>query len=69
MVGNMNKNCKASNPFDNKKSLDNLISFFKGFNKFFENEKIDEIIRQEFRREYALLPLLVKAHIYYEENN
>lgn len=64
----MNKELKNSNPIQNQKSLDNLVDFFKGFNNFFENDMVDKIIKQEFRREYALLPLLVKAQLYYEEN-
>ena len=64
----MNSNSQNTNPIGNAKSLDNLVAFFKGFNKLFENEKIDSIVNQEFRREYALLPLLVKAQIYYDEH-
>ena len=56
------------NPIENKKSLNNLVKFFKKFNNFFDNEKIDEIVHQEFGREYALLPLLVKAQLYYDNN-
>ena len=62
---NMKKN---SNPIENQKSLDNLVDFFQGFNKFFDNDMVDKIVRQEFRKEYALLPLLVKAQLYYDNN-
>ena len=63
----LDKYSKISNPIDEEKSLDNLIAFFKGFNKFFENDLVEQVIQQEFKREYALLPLLVKASIYYEK--
>ena len=56
------------NPIENKKSLNNLVKFFKKFNNFFDNEKIDAIVHQEFSKEYALLPLLVKAQLYYDKH-
>ena len=56
----------TSNPND-EKVLNNLVKFFKEFNQLFDNESIDKIVNQEFTREYALLPLLVKAKIYYNE--
>jgi len=61
------KNDKNTNPISQEKVLNRLVSFFKKFNKVFDNEKIDEIVYQEFPRQYALLPLLVKAQIYYDE--
>jgi len=52
----------------NAKALANLVEFFEKFNNVFENEVIDNIVNKEFTREYALLPLLVKAQLYYNEN-
>jgi len=64
----MKKAVENTNPIENQKSLENLVDFFKGFNKFFENDMVDKIVKQEFNREYALLPLLVKAQLYYDNN-
>lgn len=57
-----------SNPIKNEKSVKNLTKFFEKFNQLFDNEKIDEIVNQEFSQKYELLPLLVKARIYYNEH-
>ena len=46
----------------------NLSKFFKTFSEFFENDFIDKLVYYEFSKEYVLLPLLVKAKIY-DENN
>ncbi len=46
----------------------NLSNFFKTFSEFFENDFIDKLVYYEFSKEYVLLPLLVKAKIY-DENN
>ena len=62
------KNYKQSNPIEEEKLLNNFVNFFHKFDKFFENAKVDEIVNREFNREYALLPLLVKARMYYDEN-
>ena len=64
----LGKNSKHSNPFDEEKVYTNLVNFFRKFDKFFENEKVDEIVNKEFAQEYELLPLLVKARMYYNEN-
>jgi len=61
------KNYKHSNPIEEEKLLNKFVSFFNGFNKFFDNENVDEIVNKEFAQEYALLPLLVKARLYYNE--
>ncbi len=53
---------------DDEKVLNNLTKFFAGFNKLFENESIDALVDKEFNRRYALLPLLVKAQLYYDEH-
>ena len=58
---------KNTNPIDNDKMLNNFVTFFKGFNKFFANDKVDEIVNKEFPQEYELLPLLVKARMYYNQ--
>ena len=62
-----NKNSKTSNPIEEEKLLNSFVNFFYKFDKFFDNVKIDEIVNSEFNREYALLPLLVKARMYYDE--
>ena len=64
----MNSKSQKTNPINKEKSFDNMVSFFKRFNKLFDNDAVDSIVNQEFRKEYALLPLLVKAQIYYNEN-
>ena len=61
------KNYKHSNPIEEEKLLNSFVTFFHNFDKFFENEKVDEIVNKEFSQEYALLPLLVKARMYYDE--
>ena len=53
---------------DNEKVLNNLTDFFQGFNKLFENESIDDVVNKEFPRKYDLLPLLVKAQLYYDKH-
>ncbi|MCR4880898.1 MAG: hypothetical protein K6A44_02985 [bacterium] len=62
------KNYKHSNPIDEEKLFKNFVAFFNGFNKFFDNDSVDEIVKKEFSQEYSLLPLLVKARMYYDEN-
>ena len=62
-----NKNYKHSNPIEEEKLFKSFVSFFHKFDKFFDNEKVDEIVNKEFPQEYALLPLLVKARMYYDE--
>lgn len=62
------KNYKQSNPIEEEKLMNSFAKFFSKFDKFFENAKVDEIVNREFNREYALLPLLVKAKMYYDEN-
>ena len=59
---------KNSNPIQKAKSIKNLTTFLEKFNQFFDNEKIDAIVNQEFNQKYELLPLLVKARIYYNEH-
>ena len=61
------KNYKHSNPIEEEKLFNKFVSFFNGFNNFFDNENVDEIVNKEFAQEYALLPLLVKARLYYNE--
>ena len=58
---------KNTNPISQDKLLNNFVKFFNGFNKFFANDKVDEIVNQEFPQEYELLPLLVKARMYYNQ--
>ena len=62
------KNYKQSNPIEEEKLLKSFTNFFHKFDRFFENAKVDEIVNREFAQEYALLPLLVKARMYYDEN-
>jgi len=57
----------TSNPHD-EKVLNNLVKFFKDFDQHFDNETIDKIVNQEFPQKYALLPLLVKAQLYYNNH-
>ena len=47
---------------------DSLSLFIQKFSNFFENDFIDKLVYKEFSKEYVLLPLLVKAKIY-DENN
>ena len=58
---------KNINPIEKDKMLQNFVSFFKDFNKFFSNDKVDIIVNQEFSQKYELLPLLVKARMYYNQ--
>ena len=44
-----------------------LLKFFQKFNVVFENENIDKIVNDEFSHQYALLPLLVKSQLYYNQ--
>jgi len=44
-----------------------ILNFFKKFNVVFENENIDKIVNEEFGHKYALLPLLVKSQLYYNQ--
>ena len=53
---------------NNVSSEKNLSKFFKTFSEFFENDFIDKLVYYEFSKEYVLLPLLVKAKLY-DENN
>ena len=53
---------------DDEKVLTSLTKFFHNFNKLFENESIDAVVNNEFPQRYALLPLLVKAQLYYNEH-
>ena len=56
-----------TNPIEQEKLLNNFCRFFEKFNEFFENVRVDDIVNQEFTRQYELLPLLVKARMYYDE--
>ena len=57
----------STNPIEDEKLLNSFVHFFNKFENFFDNAKVDEIVNKEFNREYALLPLLVKARMYYDE--
>ncbi|MCQ2958427.1 MAG: hypothetical protein MJ180_05975 [Candidatus Gastranaerophilales bacterium] len=46
---------------------ESILKFFKNFNRVFENDAIDTIVSSEFPRQYALLPLLVKSQLYYNQ--
>lgn len=61
------KNTKKVSVENDEKLLKSFVKFFDKFNRFFDNEKVDIIVNQEFAQEYALLPLLVKARMYYDE--
>lgn len=61
------KNYKQIHSLDEQKLMDKFVLFFRKFDKFFENAKVDDIVNQEFTQQYALLPLLVKARMYYNE--
>ena len=63
----MVRNSKHTNPIEDEKLYNKFVAFFNKFNQFFENEVVDEIVNKEFAQEYALLPLLVKARMYYDE--
>ena len=49
-------------------NVERLSLFIQSFSNFFENDFIDKLVYKEFAKEYVLLPLLVKAKIY-DENN
>jgi hypothetical protein len=53
---------------NNVSNVERLSLFIQKFSNFFENDFIDKLVYKEFAKEYVLLPLLVKAKIY-DENN
>lgn len=53
---------------NNVSNVERLSLFIQNFSNFFENDFVDKLVYREFAKEYVLLPLLVKAKIY-DDNN